>query len=317
MADVIGNCVQCGTPLAYPSASFCSSCGAAVNQKPKSPLQFGLARWIGLALIISFVVDAIGYEILGDSGGYLGFVVLALAIAALLKTRRISLSSLVGRLPTEYNWWPILLMAVGLIVYADGALIIVMVALSKLDAQSTEELIFETVSGSRLHFFVLAVILAPIFEETLFRGLLFSRLTHKWGMTTGIIVSSAIFGLLHFEFVLGAFVIGVVMCALYIKTRTLLVPIGLHAIYNLSIWLLTFAELEPDATYTSPEYWSDYAFEGLVAMVIGAPIVFMLLGRWWPSRGALLPYDANQTDVTKLEVTEPVSGEITESTAGQ
>lgn len=313
MADRMVSCVQCGSPLAYPSASFCSFCGDAVVRIPKSPFQSGLARWIALTLIISFVAEVVGYEIVGEAGGYLGFLVLALAITWLMTKRKISFSALAGKLPTGYNWWPVLLMAVGLLVYADGAIIIVMVALSKLDPQSTDELLFETFSESHLHFFITAVILAPIFEEILFRGLLFSRLARKWGMTVGIIASSVIFGILHLEFVLGAFVIGVVMCALYVRTGTLLVPMALHAVYNLSVWLLTVAELDSEIVYTSPEYWSDYAFEGLIAMVIGAPIVFMLLGKWWPSESDRLPYELNESGAYNLDGSDSGGGRVEES----
>jgi MFS family permease len=137
------------------------------------------------------------------------------------------------------------------------------------------------------------VVLAPIIEETIFRGLLFSRLTKKWGMTRAMIVSSVLFGLLHPDPV-GKFVFGFVACVLYVHTQTLILPIVLHALHNGIVFAFTFVESDGGLAYSSPDYWGQFAYEGLVAMLVASPVVFMLLGRWWPSRGTQLPYETNR-----------------------
>ena len=45
--------------------------------------------------------------------------------------------------------------------------------------------------------------------------------------------------------------------------------------------------------FGSAEFLAQYAFEGLIAMMLGAPIIFFFLGRWWPSQGTPIPYEAN------------------------
>jgi membrane protease YdiL (CAAX protease family)/GNAT superfamily N-acetyltransferase len=79
--------------------------------------------------------------------------------------------------------------------------------------------------------FCVAVLIAPVVEEVLFRGILMQRWARKWGTLTGVIVSSALFALGHVE-LLGHFVFGVAMCALYLRTRSLWVPIATHALNN-------------------------------------------------------------------------------------
>ena len=79
--------------------------------------------------------------------------------------------------------------------------------------------------------FILIVTLVPIYEEFLFRGLLLHRWSQKWGLRRGMVFSSLAFGVLHFDLI-GAFVFGYVMCILYLKTQTLLVPIVAHVINN-------------------------------------------------------------------------------------
>lgn len=80
------------------------------------------------------------------------------------------------------------------------------------------------------------VIMAPIFEEYLFRGVLLQRWSQKWNVRRAIIVSSLIFAVLHTD-IIGAFLYGVVMSLLYLKTQSLLVPILCHILNNLIAWL--------------------------------------------------------------------------------
>jgi len=79
------------------------------------------------------------------------------------------------------------------------------------------------------------VIVAPIVEELLCRGIVLNRLlswTHKW---VAILVSSALFGLLHFNLLQGlyAFVIGVAFSVVYLRYRNLWIPIIGHMAFNL------------------------------------------------------------------------------------
>ena len=79
---------------------------------------------------------------------------------------------------------------------------------------------------------LVAVVVAPVVEEVLFRGILMQRWALRWGTRTGVVVSSAVFAVGHVE-LLGHFVFGVVLCLMYIRTRSLLLPIATHALNNL------------------------------------------------------------------------------------
>lgn len=90
---------------------------------------------------------------------------------------------------------------------------------------------------------VLAVIMAPLFEEIVFRGIIQKGLINK-GMkpTSAIIIAAVIFGLVHgnpWQFV-GAVLLGCVLGVVYQKTKSLLMPILLHAFNNLISALLIF-----------------------------------------------------------------------------
>lgn len=76
------------------------------------------------------------------------------------------------------------------------------------------------------------VVIAPITEEIVFRGLIFGFINDKLGLATALIVSSVIFGLLHPGHHLSTAVIGLVLALLYYRTKSIAVPIVFHMIWN-------------------------------------------------------------------------------------
>ncbi|KAK9276435.1 hypothetical protein L1049_005968 [Liquidambar formosana] len=90
-------------------------------------------------------------------------------------------------------------------------------------------------------------VLAPILEETLFRGFFMVSLT-KWVPTpVSVLISAAVFALAHLtpgEFP-QLFVLGTALGFSYAQTRNLLAPITIHALWNSGvIVLLTFLQLQ-------------------------------------------------------------------------
>jgi membrane protease YdiL (CAAX protease family) len=78
----------------------------------------------------------------------------------------------------------------------------------------------------------------PLLEEVVFRGFLLCAWTHRLGLRRAVLLSSALFGLLHPQEPLGAFAAGVVLCALRVRYGTLWVPVTFHSLFNLSAVLL-------------------------------------------------------------------------------
>src|SRR5690606_99960 len=74
---------------------------------------------------------------------------------------------------------------------------------------------------------VVVVLLGPVLEEIMFRWLLIERWKAKYSITSAVTLSSLIFGILHADLV-GAFIFGVVLCAIYLHTRSLWGPILVH-----------------------------------------------------------------------------------------
>lgn len=83
-------------------------------------------------------------------------------------------------------------------------------------------------------FFVRAVLLAPLLEELLFRGLIYRRIRGLWGERAALLISALLFGLFHGNVTQGifGFLCGLMLAAAYERTDALLVSILMHAAAN-------------------------------------------------------------------------------------
>lgn len=81
--------------------------------------------------------------------------------------------------------------------------------------------------------FLILVILAPVTEEIIFRGIIFEHMKLKFGIKKAIIFSSFIFGFLHMNInIIGAFTFGILSTLLYIKTQKITSSIASHSLNN-------------------------------------------------------------------------------------
>ena len=93
-------------------------------------------------------------------------------------------------------------------------------------------------------FIFVAVIMAPIFEESLFRGFLFRGLANSFGWLWGALISAAIFGAAHLQLdvFLPLAALGFVLAWAYHRTGSLWTNITMHALFNaiaVLAWALT------------------------------------------------------------------------------
>lgn len=94
---------------------------------------------------------------------------------------------------------------------------------------------------SLIMFFAL-VIIAPLFEEFIFRGVVLNGFLTHYSPLKAILLSSLLFSILHFnpfQFI-GTFFLGLITGWYYSKTRNLLSCIIIHSMYNLVGFLFMF-----------------------------------------------------------------------------
>jgi len=96
-----------------------------------------------------------------------------------------------------------------------------------------------TVRHDYSHYYLLAIIvvcvIAPISEETIFRGFIYGWL-HRWGPAAlAVPLSAIIFAAVHQQLVLvlPLFFVGLVLASLYQGSRSVLPGVLTHALFNL------------------------------------------------------------------------------------
>lgn len=115
---------------------------------------------------------------------------------------------------------------------------------------------------------LVAVVLAPVLEEALFRGLILNGLARRYGPWIACVWTAAFFALFHFYNpwqILPTFFLGLVLAWVVLATRTLLSAIVLHAAFNgmsLALFDLPLDSADPSAA-TLP-----WVVAGIVALLL-------------------------------------------------
>jgi uncharacterized protein len=94
------------------------------------------------------------------------------------------------------------------------------------------------------------VVVAPLVEEVIFRGVLFRALADRINLPVGLVLSSAIFAGIHIEVVasqpfalVGLFTVGFLLALAYHLTGNLMVAVLGHAVFNaISLGLAVLAD---------------------------------------------------------------------------
>jgi hypothetical protein len=122
-----------------------------------------------------------------------------------------------------------------------AALIVSIGALRLVEGPIQTHPILETVQQTRdpwtlLVLLVQAVVVAPVVEEFLYRGVLLSALVRGAGAIAGLVVSSVLFALVHApaepQAVVPLFFLGMALAYAAYRTRSLVAPILAHALFN-------------------------------------------------------------------------------------
>lgn len=106
--------------------------------------------------------------------------------------------------------------------------------------------------------FLMLVVVGPVVEELLMRGILLRALAVNWGPIAGVLVSAVTFALLHGNRgqITYAFVPGIVFALVVLRTGSLGVSMVLHALINLTVFAILLgvglAAVDPNAQLPSP-----------------------------------------------------------------
>ena len=98
-----------------------------------------------------------------------------------------------------------------------------------------EKIFIDLAKQTNAFSFISMVIVAPTFEELIFRGVMLDGLLKKYSPIKSILISSILFGLVHlnpWQFI-GALIIGIFIGWVYYYTKSISLAIIIHAANNL------------------------------------------------------------------------------------
>lgn len=86
----------------------------------------------------------------------------------------------------------------------------------------------------RMYMAILAVAVAPLFEECLFRGILLPLFSRRFGLGAGIFLTSLLFAAIHFHLpsMVPLMVVASGFSLAYVYTGSLWIPILMHGLFN-------------------------------------------------------------------------------------
>ncbi|REL29219.1 CPBP family intramembrane metalloprotease [Rhodohalobacter sp. SW132] len=154
-----------------------------------------------------------------------------------------------------------------------------------------------------LIFGVIAVV-APIVEEIVFRGILIERLGRKFGYTSALITSSVFFGFLHVSFI-SATIFGLILGILYLKTRSLMLPVLIHMANNAIATFLIFTEESFDfAAWETVTPYIENAWIGILLFAAVMAWFVWFLKENWSTVTNMNPF-GDQGTASSSEISDP------------
>lgn len=217
--------------------------GDAAKPKSRFPTFGDLLAMLGIAFVAQILVGVVGRLVLWGAGAQpqsptlLGrmmalfyFVSMALTLGGVLYYRHVrggrgrwARFSLRGLNPTLLLWSFVLIFAVG----------VVLEPLLRVLPELTLDV------GRGFWTMLSLIVLAPLFEELLCRGVVLGSLRERYGVAIAWLVSALFFGVLHVQpvQVVNATVVGLILGYVYLSTDSLWSSMILHALNNAVAYL--------------------------------------------------------------------------------
>ncbi len=258
-----------------------------------------IALYAALHILALLTPLSLGDESQGEVAAMVaGYGALAGWLFWICRRSGVDIRRLVGRVPADYDWIRRMLLLLVLLAatmaFSLGSFYVFASGLAAISPGTLEFLLetLETPSDPSMLYLllmpVIVVVVAPVLEETAFRGVLLNRWGHKWGMARAVIATSVVFGFLHANPV-GITAVGIVTALLYLQTRTLIVPMIFHGANNLVATLAGFV-YETDGSLDVAAEIRESGLWGGLAVLATLPVLIWYIRRHWPGRDAGLPY---------------------------
>lgn len=224
---------------------------------------FAIVAWVVTAFFIAaavtiglfFVLEKVGLDLdllnpaveTTVTAGIMYLLAFAITVGlpkALLNHKTFLKELGLDRLP---SWFDILIGPLGFIPYVILSMLLITLTVALIpgfNLEETQDVGFNTLTN-QLGFilaFITLVVVAPIAEEAMFRGYLYSKLRRLTGVISATLITSLVFGLVHLQLnvAIDVFALSIVMCTLREVTGSIWAGILLHMMKNGVAFFLLF-----------------------------------------------------------------------------
>ncbi|PSB55065.1 CPBP family intramembrane glutamic endopeptidase [Chamaesiphon polymorphus] len=230
--------------------------------------------------------------------GYIGsFLATCLWIWYRCDRVKIDLKQVIGKPDRAVQWLRVIGLTIAGLIFSLASFLVILGLISYIFPNFAEQILTVVSknrstainSGDTLLYrilnFLMIVVVAPISEELIFRGIILNRWAQKWNLQKSLIATSLLFGFLHIN-PIGLSMVGLVLALLYLKTKTLWVPIAAHAMNNFIAFCATIPASTKPATTTvlSLQSLQSSFWTGLVMMGISLFFLGRFIRRNFPSK---------------------------------
>jgi len=248
----------------------------------------------------------------------LGIFILILAGAWLLRQCKlvgINLKQLIGKLPRNYQWLPLVCLVIARVLFSIGVFRISYYPLSFIAPSFIEYILNYNINND---IFILAsktlspalyylleslysIVVSPLFFTFVFQGIILHRWAAKWGNRTAILALCLLAGVMSYTNVLGGISFVLVYTLLYIKSRTLIVPFMAYILESIIyvFWKLLYLLFTISSSTKTVSVLEQFRSEwrvGVFLFVLSAPWIVHFIYKNWPSPNEQLPYFANTSE---------------------
>lgn len=153
----------------------------------------------------------------------------------------------------------------------------------------------------------ITLMIAPILEEILFRGLILTNLMHKMSTSKALVITSILFAGMHSQsFGIIQFFCGLIFSLAYLHSRSLFVPIVMHMTWNVIPTIIiklqsnsNFEKFNAVDVSTILDRIISYKTWIVIISIAGISTFVWILVKFWPEKYIKSPYEKNVLNLYK------------------
>jgi uncharacterized protein len=247
---------------------------------------------VSVVIAIPMIILTPGSKITESASSVCGYYILSMSAIYLLTTWRlkrvgIDERKIVGRFSWPVKWKKMSIIWLADLVFSVGCIFTILFVASYLFPSYFQSVLEggipePTSLFEQVLYFLVSVVVAPITEEFIFRGIILNRWREKWNTKTALIASSLLFGILHNVGFFGASMFGMISGSLYLRTGSLWTSILYHASHNGTIFIIGLIEtlFSSDSNKSNTLNINEvrsYGWIGIVLVLVTLPILLRFI----------------------------------------